>query len=50
MEESGLHYPGACLDGLRKATENLYEDNQSLGRDSNPGHAEYEAGKLATRP
>jgi hypothetical protein len=40
------YYPGICLEGLRKTTKNLTQDNRSPGRDLNPGPPEYEAGVL----
>jgi hypothetical protein len=36
------YYPGICLEGLRKTTKNLSQDNRSPGRDLNPGPPEYE--------
>jgi hypothetical protein len=38
------YYPGISLEGLRKTTENLSQDNLSPGRDLNSGPLEYEAG------
>jgi hypothetical protein len=42
-------YPRICLEGLRKATKNLSQDNWSPGEDLKPGPPEYEAGMLTTR-
>jgi hypothetical protein len=41
MEGSGRglilrHYPGMCLDGLRKTKKNVGQDSRSPGRDLNP--------------
>jgi hypothetical protein len=47
---SKRHYPGICLDGLRKTTNDFCQDTQSPGRDLNPGSPECEAGVLTTRP
>jgi hypothetical protein len=44
------HYLGNCLEGLRKTTKNLSQENQPPGRDLNAGPSEYEAQVLATRP
>jgi hypothetical protein len=40
------HSPG----GLRKTTNTLNQDSQSLGRNLKPGPSEYEAGVLTTVP
>jgi hypothetical protein len=39
------HCPGIFLEGLRKTTENLYQDSRSRGRDLKPGTPEYEAAR-----
>jgi hypothetical protein len=39
----------ACLEVLRKITENFSQDIRSPSRDFNPGPPEYEAGMLTTR-
>jgi hypothetical protein len=44
------HYPGTCLEGLRKTTKDLRQDNRSSGRDLNQGPPESEAGVLTTEP
>jgi hypothetical protein len=38
------HYPGICLEGLRRTTKNLNQYSWSPGRDLKQGHPEYEAG------
>jgi hypothetical protein len=38
------------LGGAEENHENLNQDSQSPGRDLNPGHPEYEAEMLTTRP
>jgi hypothetical protein len=43
---SGRYLPGICLDGLRKITKHLSQDNRCLGRDLSPGSPAYEAGML----
>jgi hypothetical protein len=43
------YYPGICLEGLRKNTENISQDSQSPGRDLNLRPPKYEAGVLTTR-
>jgi hypothetical protein len=41
---TNLRYcPGICLEGLRKITKNINQDNRSLGRDLNPGPPEYKS-------
>lgn len=35
------YYPGICLEGLRKTTKTLSEENLCLGRDSNPVLTKY---------
>jgi hypothetical protein len=42
------YYPGICLEGLRKTTKNLSQNNQFPGRDFNPGPPEYEIRVLTT--
>jgi hypothetical protein len=42
------HYPGICLERLRKTTKILSQDSRSLGQDLNPGPPEYEPGVLIT--
>jgi hypothetical protein len=42
------YHPGICLQGHRKSTKNLGQDNQSTCRDLNPGPPEYEAEVLIT--
>jgi hypothetical protein len=42
------YYPGIRLEGQRKTTLNLNQD--SRGRDLNPGPPGYEARALSTRP
>jgi hypothetical protein len=44
------YFPGICLEGVRKTTKYLSQDNRSLGRDLNLGPPEYEAGVLTTQP
>jgi hypothetical protein len=44
------YYPGTCLQGLRKTTDNLSQDSRFPGRDLNLEPPEYEAGVLTTRP
>jgi hypothetical protein len=44
------HYPGICVEGLRKTTKILGQDNLSPGRNLNLGRPEYKAGMLTTRP
>jgi hypothetical protein len=44
------YYPGICLEGLRKTTEDLSKYIWSLGQDFNPGPPEYEAGELTAQP
>jgi hypothetical protein len=43
------YYPGICLEGLRKITKNLSQDNQCQGTDMNPGPSEHEVGVSTTR-
>jgi hypothetical protein len=43
-------FPGICLEGLRKNTENLNQDSSSPDRDLNPEHPKYKAGVLTTWP
>jgi hypothetical protein len=43
-------YPDICLEGLKKTTKTLSQDNRSLGRNLSLGFTEYEAGVLTTRP
>jgi hypothetical protein len=43
------HYPGTCLDGLRKTTKNLSQDSGSPDRDLIPDPSEY-GDMLNTRP
>jgi hypothetical protein len=38
------HFPGGA-----KENHEICHDSQSLGRDMNPGHPEYEAGVLSTQ-
>jgi hypothetical protein len=45
--EKGSKYIDICVTRLRKTTKSLDLDNQSFGRDINPG-SEYEAGVLTT--
>jgi hypothetical protein len=40
------HYLSLYLEGVRKTTKNLSQDNRSPGQDLNPGPSEYEAGVL----
>jgi hypothetical protein len=40
------HYPGICLESLRKATKNLSQDNRSPCQVSEPGTSGYEAGEV----
>jgi hypothetical protein len=44
------HYPGICLEGLRKTTETLTEDSRFPDRDLYPGSPEYAAGVSTTQP
>jgi hypothetical protein len=37
------HYPGICLEGLRKTMRNLSQDSRFQGRDLNPERFKYEA-------
>jgi hypothetical protein len=32
-DELGRYYPVTCLEGLRKTTEDVSEDSESLGQD-----------------
>jgi hypothetical protein len=41
-------YSGTCLERLGTTTKT--QDGWSLGGDLKPGHTEYEAGMIATRP
>jgi hypothetical protein len=50
---SGLilrYHPDICLKELRKTNKNPSRYSRSPGRDLKPGHLEYEAGVLTTRP
>jgi hypothetical protein len=40
------YYPRICLDGLRKTTETVCEENLCLGRDSNSALTEYKSSVL----
>jgi hypothetical protein len=42
------HYPGICVEGLRKATKNLSQNSPSPGQNINPEPPEHEAGVLTT--
>jgi hypothetical protein len=44
------YYPGIFLEGLRKTTKALSQDNRFPCQDLNSGPTEYEAGVLSTRP
>jgi hypothetical protein len=44
------HYPGICVEGLRKTTRNPSQDSQSPGWDLKSGPPEYKAGVLTTWP
>jgi hypothetical protein len=46
MSYSLRYYSGTCMGGLRKTMKNLSHNDQSLGRDLDPGRPEYEAGVL----
>jgi hypothetical protein len=37
------YYTGGCLEGVRKTTKILSQDNRFLGRELGPKLAEYEA-------
>jgi hypothetical protein len=41
---------GICLEGPRKTTKNLSQDNRSPGSDLNQRPPEYKAAVLTTRP
>jgi hypothetical protein len=45
-----MYYPGIHLEGLRKTTRNLSEDNRSAGRDLNLGPLEHESEAVTNRP
>jgi hypothetical protein len=40
------HYPGLCLEGVRRVTKNLNQGSRCPGRDSNRAPSEYESGAL----
>jgi hypothetical protein len=50
LKKWSWYSPGICLEGLRKTTVTLGYDSQSLDRDLNPRHSEYEAEVLTTGP
>jgi hypothetical protein len=43
------HYPGICLEGLRKIIKALSQDSLSADRDLNLGPPKYEAEVLTTQ-
>jgi hypothetical protein len=44
------YFPGIYLEGLKKYTKILNQDERPLDRHVNPGLPQYEAGMLNTRP
>jgi hypothetical protein len=44
------YYPSTRLEGLRKTTNHLSQDNLFPGQDLKPRPPDYEAGVLTTRP
>jgi hypothetical protein len=44
------HYPAIYLDGQRKTTKSLSDNNRFSDLNLNLGPPEYEAGLLTTRP
>jgi hypothetical protein len=42
------HYPGICLQELRKTTKKISHNSESLGYDLNLGSPTYKAGVLTT--
>jgi hypothetical protein len=44
------YYPSIYVEGLRKTTKNLSQNNLSPGRDVNSGPPKYEAGVSTTGP
>jgi hypothetical protein len=44
------YYAGIRLEGLRKTTKTSLNIAGRRGRESNPGHSEYDVGLLTTRP